>query len=138
MIIQNGWRAICFAFALAGLQGAVPAQAQIQTENLALKSGETVDLGNLFWVANCKSLLTGPITVEVMDGPPGVTASVKQQNVIPRKFNCAKEVPGGRLLITAPAEVKEKAKGTLVVRMKYPTKDGERQLSRTIEVTLFP
>ncbi len=136
MTITGILRLVCVSLHLAALSYVSAAQAQ--AESVALKSGETVDLGNLFWVANCKSLLTGPITVEVLDGPPGVTAAVKQQNVIPRKFNCAKEVPGGRLIVTAPPEIKEKARGTLVVRMKYPTKDGERQWSRTIDLTLFP
>jgi hypothetical protein len=113
------------------------AQVRAQ-ESISLKSGETTDLGNLFWVANCKSLLTGPIVAEVMEGPPGIIVSVKQQNVIPRKLNCAKEVPGGRLLVAAPSEVKERTEATLTVRMKYPTKDGERQWSRTIKVVLLP
>ncbi len=107
-------------------------------DSISLKSGETADLGPLFWVANCKSLLTGAIMVEVLEGPPGVTASVKEQKVLPRKFNCAKEVPGGKLIVTAPAEVKERTQGTLTIRMKYPTKDGERQGSRTVSVVLFP
>lgn len=128
------------AFCAVGVLSFVSAAAQAPEphESIALKSGETADLGNLFWVANCKSLLVGPISAEVMDGPPGVTVSVKQQNVLPRKFNCAKEVPGGRLIISAPQEIKEKATGTLVVRVKYPTKDGERQASRTINMFLVP
>ncbi len=109
-----------------------------EDEAIALKSGETLELGNLFWVANCKSLLNGPISVEVLDGPAGVTATVRQQKVIPRKYNCANEVPGGRLLVSAPQEIKERTRGTLIVRIKYPTKDGERQWSRTINVTLLP
>ena len=105
---------------------------------MALKSGETADLGNVFWVVNCRSLLTGPITVDIMEGPLGMTASVREQKVIPRKFNCANEVPGGHLLVTAPKDVTAKIQGTLTLRLKYPTKDGDRQLSRTVNVTLFP
>jgi hypothetical protein len=58
--------------------------------------------------------------------------------VIPRKMNCAKEVPGGRLLVAAPSEITARSEGTLTVRLKYPTKDGERQASRTIKIVLFP
>ena len=112
--------------------------AQQPKHQVALKGGETADVANLFWVANCKSLLTGPIAVEVLEGPPGVTASVKEQKVIPHKFNCANSVQGGHLIITAPAEVKAKTEGTLTVRMKYPTKDGERQGSQSYNVVLFP
>jgi hypothetical protein len=107
-------------------------------EAIALKAGETQDMGNLFWVAGCKSLLVGPITAEILDGPAGVTVTINQQKVIPRKLNCANEVPGGRLIVHAPDEVKEKTQGSLIVRMKYPTKDGERQQARTISVTLVP
>ncbi|MGO9173217.1 MAG: hypothetical protein ACLP7P_14810 [Rhodomicrobium sp.] len=135
--MRIGLRAFLAILSLGVSLSCVPARAA-EDESIALKAGETVDLGNLFWVANCKSLLNGPISVEVMDGPPGVTASVKQQKVIPRKFNCANEVPGGRLLVTAPPQVTERTRGTLIVRMKYPTKDGERQWSRTINVTLVP
>lgn len=125
---------------LLSLGAALPgfSAANAAEELIALKSGETVDMGNLFWVVNCKSLLTGPIVAEVLEGPPGLEVSVNQQPVIPRKLNCAKEVPGGRLIVTAPGEVKERLQGTLTVRMKYPTKDGERQQSRTINVTLLP
>jgi len=112
--------------------------ARAADETIALKSGETADLGNLFFVVNCKSLLNGPIAIEVLEAPPGVTASVKEQKVIPRKFNCAKEVPGGHLLVTASGDVKVRTQGILTVRLKFPTKDGERQQSRSINVTLFP
>ncbi|MGA7326198.1 MAG: hypothetical protein WBX25_17365 [Rhodomicrobium sp.] len=128
---------VSFVAALSCNPSSGVAQVREQ-ESISLKSGETADLGNLFWVANCKSLLTGPIVAEVMEGPPGVTVTVKQQKVIPRKLNCAKEVSGGRLLVASPMEVKERTQGTLTVRMKYPTKDGERQWSRSIRLTLFP
>ncbi len=119
--------------AISGIDASLAADKQI-----ALKSGETTDVANLFFVANCKSLLTGPITVEILEGPPGVTASVKEQKVIPHKFNCANPVPGGHLIISAPAEVKARTQGTLTVRMKYPTKDGERQGSQSFDIILFP
>jgi len=120
---------LCFALLFAW---------KARAESLALKSGETADLGIESWVVNCRSLLTGPITVEIMEGPLGMTASVREQKVIPRKLNCANEVPGGHLLVTAPKDVTAKIQGTLTLRLKYPTKDGDRQLSRTVNVTLFP
>jgi hypothetical protein len=120
------------------LIGSSVAHAQKPQESISLKSGETVEMGNLFWVVNCRSLLNGPPVAEVLEGPPEVTASVRIQNVIPRKANCAKEVPGGMLLVTAPKEVKARTQGILTVRIRYPTKDGERQASREIAVTLFP
>jgi hypothetical protein len=56
----------------------VSAQA---AEVVALKSGETVELGNVFFAVNCRSLLKGPITVEVLDGPSDVTASIREQKI---------------------------------------------------------
>jgi hypothetical protein len=117
---------------------AATAQKPGPQESIALKSGETVELGNVFWVVNCRSLLTGPPVAEVLEGPPEVTATVRVQNVIPRKMNCANEVSGGMLLVTAPKEIKERTQGILTIRLKYPTKDGERQASRQLIVTLFP
>ena len=61
-------------------------------ETIALKSGETAEIGNLFWVANCRSLLKGPMTVEVLDGPADVTASIREQQIVPHIQNCAKPV----------------------------------------------
>jgi hypothetical protein len=61
-------------------------------ESVSLKSGESVDLGNVFWVVNCRSLLTGPIVAEVLEGPPEVTVTIREQKVIPRNLDCANEV----------------------------------------------
>jgi len=105
---------------------------------VALKSGETVELGNLFWAANCRSLLKGAMTVEVLEGPPEVTASIREQKVIPHIQNCAKPVDGGILLLTAPKEIKERKQAKVILRVKYPTVDGERQKSHNIDLTLVP
>lgn len=129
------------ALCLAGVLSFAIVAAQAQEERreaIALKSGEKADLGELYLVVNCKSLLTGPISAEVMDGPPGVTVSVKQQDVLPHKAKCWNKVPGGRLIVSAPQEIKEKTSGTLVVRTKYPIADGERQVARVLDVHLFP
>jgi hypothetical protein len=113
----------------------VPAQA---AEVVALKSGETVELGNEFFAVNCRSLLKGPITVEVLEGPSDVTASIREQKIIPHIQNCAKPVEGGVLLLTAPKEIKARTQAKLILRVKYPTVDGERQKSRDIDLTLLP
>jgi hypothetical protein len=107
-------------------------------EVIALKSGETAEIGNLFWVANCRSLLKGPMTVEVLEGPSDVTASVREQKIVPHAQNCAKPVVGGVLLLTAPKEIKERKQAKLILRVKYPTVDGERQKGHDIDLTLVP
>jgi len=121
--------AAAIAFAGASAQAA---------EVIALKSGETAEIGNLFWVANCRSLLKGPMTVDILEGPSDVTASIREQKIVPHKLNCAKPVEGGVLLLTAPKEVKARIQAKLILRVKYPTVDGVRQNSRDIDLTLVP
>ena len=108
------------------------------SEVIALKSGETAEIGNLFWVVNCRSLLKGPMTVEVLEGPSDVTASIREQKIIPHIQNCSKPVEGGILLLTAAKDIKTRTQAKLILRVKYPTVDGERQKSRDIDLTLLP
>jgi hypothetical protein len=105
---------------------------------IALKSGETAEIENLFWVVNCRSLLTGPMTVEVLEGPPDVTASIREQKIVPHIQNCAKPVSAGVLLLTAPKEIKERSQAKVTLRVRYPTVDGERQKGRSFDLTLLP
>src|SRR5712672_2076971 len=83
--------------------GSVTAHAQTITgsASIALKSGESQEVGNLSWVINCRSLLRSTPEVEVVDGPPGVSVTVKAAMITPRAQRCAKEVLGGKLVITA-------------------------------------
>jgi hypothetical protein len=124
---------LCVAAASASLGIA----AQV-ADVIALKSGETAEIGNVFWVANCRSLLKGAMSVEILEGPPDVTASIRDQKIVPHKYNCAKPVDGGVLLLTAPKEIKTRTQAKVTLRVKYPTVDGERQNSRNIDLTLVP
>src|SRR5262245_5763391 len=102
----------------------VRAQTQ-QGPVVALKAGESADVGNVFGVVNCRSILKGPMSVEILEAPPGVTVSIREQKIIPRKFNCANPVDGGVLVVTAPKEINERAQSKLVFRVKYVVPDGE-------------
>jgi hypothetical protein len=110
----------------------------LAAESYALKSGETAEIGNVFWVAACRSLLKGPMTVEILEGPKDVTASIREQQITPHSQNCAKPVAGGVLLLTAPREIKERTQAKVILRVKYPTVDGERQKGHDIDLTLMP
>jgi hypothetical protein len=129
--------AALFAVSLIVAMGIAGVSAQT-AEVIALKSGETAEIGNLFWVVNCRSLLKGPMTVEVLEGPPEVTASIREQPIVPHIQNCAKPVAGGILVLTAAKEIKTRTQAKLILRVKYPTVDGERQKSRDIDLTLLP
>jgi hypothetical protein len=100
-----GLRSICAAFSLCVtvILGASAASAQTLTgaPTIALKSGETTELGNLYWVVNCRSQIKSTPTVEVIDGPPGIAVTVKDAMVVPRSGGCAKPVAGGKMMIAA-------------------------------------
>ena len=106
--------------------------------NLALKSGESAELGEVYYISHdCKSLLKGAPEVEVLDGPPGVTAAIKEEKIVPRTFGCTKPVPGGKLIITA-SEIEEYGRARMVLRIKMKTSVGDRQYSRDVNISLIP
>ena len=72
-----------------------------------------------------------------MDGPPGVTVAIKQAMVVPRSYGCAKAVAGGKMIIEAK-DVDAYSRSSLVLRVTYKTRSGDRQRARHINVTLFP
>lgn len=113
---------------------ALPAVAQ---QRLAVKNGETVELGTAYYISNCKSIALGKPEVDVLDGPKEVALSIKEGMVVPRKYNCAKPVAGGTVLLTA-RDVAEPLDSTLTYRVKYKTKDGDRQVSHVYKLSLFP
>jgi hypothetical protein len=126
----------CFCLTAFGTSSAAFSQAK-PSISIALKSGETIELGTLYYVVNCRSILTSTPQVEVLDGPEEITVTVKPQMVLPRTPQCAKQVSGGMLTVTAK-KIEEAVTTPLVIRLKYPTKDGDRLYSRTYDVSLFP
>ena len=110
------------------------ARAQSEPNSIALKSGETVVLGPLWYVSKCRSIMIGLPEVEILDGPPEIKLNLK---VLPRRLNCPNTVPGAILSATA-SEVKEASQAKLTFRVKYKTRDGDRQVARIYNVSLFP
>jgi hypothetical protein len=121
--------------------GGQPGQAQtiqFSVKNIALKSGESVELGDVFYISlNCKSLLKGTPTVEILDGPPGVTVVINPANVVPRAYSCANPVAGGKLIVSAK-DIQDYSHTRMVLRVNYQTLNGDRQNARNINITLFP
>lgn len=126
---------VIFHLEVAGVFGTVEAYAQ--NSRIALKSGESVELGQVYWVARCRSIMVGTPAVEVLEGPGEVTLAIKEGMVLPRRLNCANEVPGGKVVATAK-DVKEPKEAKLTYRVKYKTKDGDRQTSNVYTISLFP
>ena len=110
---------------------------QMNSQSYALKSSESVEVGDLYWVINCQSQLTGTPEVTVLDGPPGVSASVTEAMVLPRFQQCAKPVKGAKLRLSAD-KIEDQSYSMMTLRIKYRTKDGERAKSLTFSLALFP
>jgi hypothetical protein len=113
------------------------ALAQNSPRSIALKNGESVDLMPVFGEKNCRSILTATPTVEVLEGPPELKVTVREEMVAPRHAACKDKIKGGVVVVTAN-DVKARTEGKLTFRIKYKGKDGERQTAHTYNVTLFP
>ena len=111
--------------------------AQEPPPRLVIKNGETIELYPLWYVANCHSIMIGLPEIEVLEGAPELTFSLREEPVLPRRLGCANKVPGAMLLLTAKG-VTAAAEAKLVYRVKYNTKDGPRQTARSYVVSLFP
>ena len=72
-----------------------------------------------------------------MEGPPEITVSVKKAMVVPREQNCSKPIEGAKLYVAA-SEIADYGTSELTIRITFDTKDGERRVSETYNVTLFP
>ena len=123
--------------AIVILAVALSAGGAVAQERIALKSGESLELGPVYWVANCRSIMIGLPDIEVLEGPVEVALSIKEGMVLPRRQNCGSRVAGGTLVVTAK-DIKEPAETKLAYRLKYRTKDGERVRSNVYRVSLYP
>lgn len=124
--------AMGFALPLNGLE------AQERVRHLALKNGETVELFTIYSVARCRSILVGKPDVEVLEGPPELSFSIRDAMVVPRNAtNCSQKVSGGILEVTAK-NVTEPKEAKVTIRVNYSTKDGPRQNAGSYNISLFP
>jgi hypothetical protein len=124
-------------FAGAMVFGNACAQPTPQIRRIALKSGETVELGSVAFTSNCRSIMIGTPEVEILDGPPELTLTIRPGMVVNRAAGCANPVQGGTLVATAK-DVQAAKTARLVYRVKYKTRDGDRQVANTYSVELFP
>jgi hypothetical protein len=134
LAIQLGLAA-CLVAAL----GAATAQAQaLNVPSIAIKSGETLELGPVYFVQTCRSIMLAKPEAEILEGPPGVTVTVKEGDVVPRSLGCANKVKGGTLFLTAPQQIEDDGVARLVVRVNFKTKDGDRKQSLIVNLSLIP
>ena len=123
-------------FAIAAVVIGTVTQAQ-ELRRLVAKNGESIELGPVYWIVICRSTMIGLPEIEILEGPPEVTLSIKEGQVLPRRQGCAAKVPGGTLMLSVKG-VTERTEGKLTFRLKYKTKDGDRQISYAYTVSLFP
>ncbi len=129
-------RSLAPAFGLLLLLSAAPASAaEDDNRTLAAKSGETIEVRPVYGASHCKSILTAPPEVEVLQGPPDVKLSVREDMVTPR--NCREKIKGGVVVATV-GEVKQPVDGKLIFRVKYKTKDGTRPIGYEYKISLVP
>ena len=124
------------AFGLLALFAAGPVSAADEDgRTLAAKSGETIDVRPVYGAKRCKSILTAPPEVEVLQGPPELKLSVREDMVTPR--NCREKIKGGYVVATV-GQIKQPVDGKLTFRVKYKTKDETREVGYNYSVTLVP
>jgi hypothetical protein len=130
------------AEAIAGvcamLVACVSAQAQQnQTQRIAAKSGETIELFNVFAQVNCRSILLATPEVEVLEGPAELALTVKEQMVPVPRFDCPNKLKGGTVLAVI-GKVDHAIEGRLTFRVKFKTKTVNNQQAYTYNYSLFP
>jgi hypothetical protein len=107
-------------------------------DDIALKSGESTELGQIYYIGvNCQSLLQAPPGVEILDGPPGVTAAIREADVVPLDVDCSTPVPGGKLVISANT-IADYSVTRMVLRILLKTMLGDKEYSRNVNITLLP
>jgi hypothetical protein len=130
-----------FSLLLTFAASGTTAQAQsiyFGVSDIVLKNGESTELTDVYSITrSCKSMLKETPRVEILDGPPGVTAVINPAKIVPRGFNCANPVNGGKLVITAK-DIQEYSHTRMVLRLNYKTLNGDRQRSEHVNITLFP
>jgi hypothetical protein len=105
--------------------------------SIAAKSGESIDLFPVYGVANCRSMLTAKPEVEVLQDVPGITLSVREDEVKPVKFNCPNKVKGGVVVVTV-GQVEKPLEGEVVFRVLFQGKQGKHQAGHKLKVSIFP
>lgn len=115
---------------------AAPAPKPSDAE-ISLKAGESVDLIPVYWVEGCTSLLVTVVGVDVLEGPPGVTLTIRREDVVPNRQGCSNKVNGG-VVVASVKDVPAAIRSTLRYRVRYKTQNGANQSTHTVQIGLYP
>ena len=110
-----------------------PSSAQTR---LALKNGESADVFPVYWISNCVSQLRSFGGIDVLEGPPGVSLSLKEGMVMARRQNCPNPVPGAMVVVTV-RNAKQMSGATVTFRVRYVTFDGDRQSVHSFTLDVY-
>jgi hypothetical protein len=125
---------------VGALRAACADGQEVALKTFSIKSGESVDLGPTYWIrlSDCLSLLTAFAGVDVLEGPPDVTLSIREQEVYPRQQSCQNnKTPGGVVVATATT-VQSKRSAVLKYRVRYNTREGLTQSTHSVQLDLYP
>jgi hypothetical protein len=111
--------------------------AMVRAEEITLKSNETAEINTIFWISQCKSVLKSIAGVDILESPPGITLTIKEEVVNVRRQNCEAKVPGGKVIATV-RDINAPVSGTLRYRVRYKTLDGDRQSTHSVNIFLYP
>lgn len=109
----------------------------VSAQEVALRSGESVDLGSVYWAEGCTSTLITLVGVDVLEGPPGVKLSLRKEDVQPRQQNCPTKIQGG-VVVASVKDVPTPTAGVLKYRVRYKTTNGSRQSEHSVQMSLQP
>jgi hypothetical protein len=125
----------CFGITI--LAGTDMTHAQSGAKRIVLGSGESIELRQYVFIVNCRSILIGTPLLDVIEGPTEVAVTLKEGIVFSRRQKCPKPVPTATVVATAK-DVGEPRKAKLTIRLRFNTKDGEKQGSNSYIVSLLP
>ncbi len=131
--------AVCvLLFLIFGGETAHAQTIQLRAREISLRNGESTELADVYLIGTgCHSVLKGTPEVEIMEGPPGVTAVINPAKVVPYAHSCANPVAGGKLVLTAK-DVQDYSYTRMILRVNYKTAEGIRQYSEHINIAVFP
>jgi hypothetical protein len=120
----------------AGFLGASAAHAQATVAQTSVKPGGSADIFPVYWVNSCMSQLQFFRGVDILSGPPGLTLSLRQQDVMAARQGCTNPVPGAIVVVSAGPQA---TGGPLRFRVRYTLKDGAQvESGHTREITVVP
>jgi hypothetical protein len=108
-----------------------------QDGTLKAKSGAVIDLRPVFRQVNCRGMLLATPEVEILQGPPELTLSVRDEMVEVPAANCPRKIKGAMVVATI-GQVSQPIEGRLIFRVKYKGKYRNTQTGHAYDFSLSP